>query len=133
MGPGRSGPRFAGARDLRVERVDTSLLGTHVRGRQYRGGVPVEGTDWLVSAIAGRIVQAEGHPTSLPGAPAPKPVGAALATASRPARLGVDAARRTAGGVAGARAAPGRLVDTYLVGVLARVPARALHRGGRRR
>ena len=121
----RAAHRLVGGRDLRVEQVSTSLIGTHVRGRQYRGGLPVEGTDWLVSAIAGRVVQAEAHPTARPGGPAATPVAAAVATAAALRELGVQELVAPPAVTHLLVSRDGRLVDTYRVAVVARVPARA--------
>ena len=108
------------AADFRWEVVRTSLVGQHVRGRQYRGGVPVAGTDVLVSEVGGRVVQVEAHGTQLPGAPASHPVGEVVARAAALGRLGVT---RLLAPLAVHRVlAPhdGRLVDTYQVSVISR-------------
>lgn len=121
----RAAERFLGARDLRVERVRTSLIGTHVRGRQYRAGLPVDGTDWLATAIRGRVVQVDAHPTDLPGGPAARPVGTAAATASAVRRTG--ASQLLVAPTTSRLLVPrdDRLVDTYRVTLVSRVPARA--------
>ncbi len=111
------------AGDYRLESVRTSLIGTHVRGRQYRGDVPVLGTDALVTAIAGRIAQVDAFGTSLPGAPAATPVGEVVA---RAAALGVLNVSRTMipSTVERIMTPRGdRLVDTYRVSVVAAQPA----------
>ncbi len=107
----------------RLESVRTSLIGIHVRGRQYRGDVPVHGADVLVSAIAGRVAQVDAFGTDLPGMPTARPVGEIVA---RAAALGVLAVTRTfvpshVERVMVARG--GRLVDTYRVSVVAAQPA----------
>ena len=107
----------------RVESVRTSLVGTHVRGRQYRADLPVEGTDFLVTAIAGQVVQVEAYGTALAGAPVARPVGQLVA---RAAALGALGASELLAPVAVQRLlVPGRtaLVDTYRVSLVAAVPA----------
>ncbi len=116
--------RMLGATDLRVERVHRSLIGTHVRGRQYRAGVPIVHTDWVVTAIGGRVVQAAAHPSSLPGAPTPRPVSAALAQRAALTALGSTSQLTTPSVERLLVPRAGRLVDTYRVSVLSRVPAR---------
>jgi hypothetical protein len=103
----------------RVELVRTSLIGTHVRGRQYRGGVPVEGTDFLVSAIEDRVAQVDAFGSRLPGGPAAHPVGEVVA---RSAALTAAGATTLIAPLHVQRllvARAGRLVDTYRVSVLA--------------
>lgn len=104
---------------FRWESVRTSLIGTHVRGRQYRGGLPIDGTDVLVSAIAGRVAQVDVDGSALPGEPAAAPVGIVVAKAAALGRL--DATRLLAPVHVDRLLAPydGRLVDTYQVTVLA--------------
>ncbi len=107
----------------RLESVRTSLIGTHVRGRQYRGDVPVHGADVLVSAVAGRVAQVDAFGTDLPGLPAAQPVGEVVA---RAAALGALAVTKTFVPSHVERVmAPrgGRLVDTYRVSVVAAQPA----------
>jgi hypothetical protein len=108
----------AEASSYRWEAVRTSLIGQHVRGRQYRGGVPIAGTDVLVSQVNGRVVEVEAHGTQLPGLPSAHPVGELVARAAAVRHLGV---RRlfssTVHRVLMARA--GKLVDTYQVSVVA--------------
>ena len=121
----RAVARHFDATGLRVESVRESIVGTHVRGREFRGGVPVDGSDWLVSAVQGRIVQVDAHRVTTPGAPVARPVGEAVARAAALKHLQVTsllaptAVRRLL--VADA----GRLVDTYRVALVAAVPARA--------
>jgi hypothetical protein len=107
------------AAPYRVELVRTSLIGTHVRGRQFRGGLPVEGTDFLVSAIDGRVAQVDAFGSRLPGAPAAAPVGEVVA---RAAGLTASGATELLAPLRVQRLLvprAGRLVDTYRVSVLA--------------
>ncbi len=102
----------------RLESVRTSLIGTHVRGRQYRGGVPVLGSDVLVSAVAGRVVQVDAFGTSLPGAPAAEPVGEVVARAAALDRLAVTRTLRPAAVDRVMTTQANRLVDTYRVWII---------------
>jgi hypothetical protein len=110
---------------FRFETVRTSLIGTHVRGRQYRGGLPIDGTDVLVSAIDGRIAQVDADATTLVGEPAAGPVSQAVARAAALSKVGVTTlmaptvAKRSLAVVGGA------LVDAWTISVLAAVPAKA--------
>lgn len=107
----------------RVETVRTSLIGTHVRGRQFRGGLPVQGTDFLVTAIGGQVVQVDAFGSALPGAPAAAPVGELVARAAALGALGVT--RLLAPVQVERLLVPrgSRLVDTYRVSLVAAVPA----------
>ncbi len=119
----RAAHRWLGVDDLRVERVRTSLIGTHVRGRQYRGALPIDRTDWVVSAVGGRVVGVDARPSTLPGAPVARPVPPAVARAAAAARLGV---RTTVVPPAVSRMlvpGNGRLVDVYRIAVLSTAPA----------
>ncbi|MCU1593584.1 MAG: hypothetical protein JWO12_976 [Frankiales bacterium] len=113
------------ASTFRWELVRTSLIGTHVRGRQFRGGLPIEGTDVLVSAIAGRVAQVDAHGTSLPGGPAAAPVGELVAKAAALGHLKVQTLFVPAKVVRVLAPVGDRLVDTYQVSVIGRKPARA--------
>jgi hypothetical protein len=104
---------------FRWEVVRTSLVGQHVRGRQYRGGLPIAGTDVLVSEVAGRVVQVAAHGTDLPGEPARHPVGELVARAAALAHLAV---RRPLAPLSVHRLLvprAGALLDTYQVSVVA--------------
>lgn len=108
------------ASTFRLEVVRTSLIGTHVRGRQYRGGVPIRGTEVLVSAIAGRVAQVNVEATALPGEPSSAPVGELVAKA---AALGAANVTHLLQPLTVTRLLVprgGRLVDSYQVGVLAK-------------
>jgi hypothetical protein len=113
------------ASTMRIERVRTSLIGTHVRGRQYRGGVPIAGTELLVSALAGRVAQVNVESSALPGEPTAAPVGELVAKAAALGHLHVT---DVLGEVTVERVLSpyrGVLVDTYRVGVGAQRPVRA--------
>jgi hypothetical protein len=107
----------------RLESVRTSLIGTHVRGRQYRGDVPVLGADVLVSAVAGRVVQVDAFGTALPGMPAAVPVGAVVARAAALDRLAVTRTVRPATVDRVMTTRGDRLVDTYRVWVVSATSA----------
>ena len=110
--------------DFRFESVRTSIIGTHVRGRQFRGGVPVAGTAVAVHVIQGKVWQVEARGLALAGTPAASPVASATALRAALTRLGLGAAPYTnVSRVLEARA--GRLVDSYLVSVVSLRPARA--------
>lgn len=107
----------------RVESVRTSLIGTHVRGRQHRGDVAVQGTDFLVTAIAGEVVQVDAFGTALTGLPATEPVGQLVA---RAAALGALQVTKLLAPVSVNRVLVprgDRLVDTYRVALVAAAPA----------
>ena len=108
----------------RVEIVRESLVGTHVRGREHRDGVPVDGTDWLVSAIDGRVVQVESF-SAPAGEPVAAPVGDAAARATALAHLGVQRLLVPAAVERVLVTRDGRLTDVYRVSVVAAAPARA--------
>src|SRR4051794_32699056 len=109
----------------RVEHVRESIVGTHVRGREYRGGVPVEGSDWLVSAVSGRIVQVEAHAVRLPGAPVATPVGEVMARAAALGRLKVRSLLAPTAVTRVLTPRVDRLVDVYRVSIVAAMPASA--------
>jgi hypothetical protein len=104
---------------FRWEVVRTSLIGTHVRGRQYRDGLPVDGTSVLVSAIAGRVAQIDALGTDLPGSKAAAPVGDLVAKAAALGHLEVASLLVPANVVRVLQARRGELVDTYQVTVVA--------------
>ena len=110
------------ASTFRFEVVRTSLIGTHVRGRQYRGDVPISGTEVLVSAIAGRVVQVNVESEDLSGEPATHPVGEIVARAAALGHLDVTALYVPAKVVRVMAPRADRLVDTYQVTLVARDP-----------
>jgi hypothetical protein len=107
---------------FRFESTRQSLVGTHVRGRQFIGGVPVEGTDVLVSAVGGRVVQVDADASPLQGSPAVRPVPVGTATAAALGHLGVTKLFAPAAVTRVLAVRGGRLVDTYLVSVVAASP-----------
>ncbi|MCW2605451.1 MAG: putative neutral metalloprotease [Frankiales bacterium] len=108
-----------------VDSVRTSLLGTHVRGTQVRGGVPVRGGSLLVTAVDDRVVQVTASEVDLPGLPAARPVGEVVARAAALDRLRATSLLAPAAVQRSMVARAGRLVDVYRVSVVARTPARA--------
>jgi hypothetical protein len=108
------------ASTFKLERIRTSLIGTHVRGRQYRGGVPISGTEVLVSAIAGRVAQVNVEATTLPGEPTTAPVGELVAKAAALGAVGVSHLLQPLTVTRLLVPRGGRLVDSYQVGVLAK-------------
>lgn len=115
----------AAARAVRWESARRSLIGVHVRGHQYRDGLPVAGTDVLVSAVDGRVVQVAAAGTDLPGRAATAPVGGAAARRTALDALAVVSSLVPAVVTRELVRSGDRLVDTYAVDVVARVPARA--------
>jgi len=119
---GRLGIRPA---DFRFETVRTSMIGTHVRGREHRGGVPVVGTAVAVHLVKGRVVQVEAHGLArLAGQPAAAPVTRSAALASALRAAGVTSPLRTHAERVLAESG-GRLVDMWQVHVLSLAPAYA--------
>jgi hypothetical protein len=129
LGPAAGAPVTWAARHLgdRFGRftVETSLVGTHVRAVEVRGGVPVDGTGSVVTAIGGRVVDVKRRASALPGAPATRPVEPAVAQATALTSLGVQRLVVPAAVERMLVAHAGRLVDVYRVSVVALVPARA--------
>jgi hypothetical protein len=133
LGPGTGDPRAVAAKALRAYgkrfgvdaarftfgSVRQSLIGTHVRGAEVRGGVPVAGTTALVTISGGRVIEVAaygagavtGAPVSSPVSPATA-VAAALAAAHATTTLVPSHVTRVLVPNAG------RLVDTYRVSVL---------------
>jgi hypothetical protein len=110
---------------VRLESVRASLIGTHVRGRMFRDGLPVEGTSVLVSAINGRIVQVDAFGTDLPGNAVAAPVGELVAKAAALGHLEITRLLVPAAVERVLVPSGGRLVDTYRISVVAAEPARA--------
>jgi len=107
----------------RLESVRTSLIGTHVRGREYRGGIPVFGTDVLVSAIGGRVAQVDALGSALPGVPVERPVGELVAKAAALGHLHIESLYVPAAVERVLVPHADRLVDTYRVSLVASQPA----------
>jgi Fungalysin metallopeptidase (M36) len=108
--------------DFGIDSVRHSLIGAHVRGREVRGGVPVDGTSAAVHIVDGRIVQVEARPSSLPGGPAWAVIGGDAAGTIALGRLGV--ASPAVPPVTERMLVPlgGRLVDAWRVSVFSLAP-----------
>lgn len=136
LGPAPPGPPLAVAPEIlgehagtlrldadrfRFEDVRHSRLGTHVRGHEVRGGVPVMATSAAVHVVDGRVVKVEARPSSLPGTAAAAGIDARTATASALRHLGTDPDATLAPTVTQRRlvAREGRLVDVHRVHVVA--------------
>jgi hypothetical protein len=85
----------------------------------------VQGSDWLVSAVGGRVVQVEAHHVRLPGGPAAEPVGEHVARAAALGSLHVTALLAPAAIQRVLTPRAGHLVDVYRVSLVAARPARA--------
>ena len=110
------------AETFRFDTVRTSPVGTHVRGRQYRSGVPVARSAAAVQLIRGRVVQVEARAPRLPGRPAARPVPRAAAVAAALAHVGVRTPLKVSAERVLAPSAS-RLVDTWQVAVASLQPA----------
>lgn len=109
--------------DFRFETVRHSLIGTHIRGREFRGELPVFGSEAAVHLIGGRVVQVAARSLAhLPGQPTRVALGKgaasaiALRLAGAQSAYAVDAQRLLV-------ARGGRLVDTWRVALVATQPA----------
>ena len=112
------------ADDYRWEQVRHTPVGVTVRGRQYRGGLPVAGTDALVVARHGRVRQVDAHGSSLPGTASASPVGGLVARTAALARLDVVSLLVPASVTRVLAPLEGHLVDTYQVSLVSLVPAK---------
>jgi hypothetical protein len=65
--------------DFRFESVRRSMVGIHVRGREFRGDVPVDATSVAVHMVGGRVWQVEARPSSLPGSPSAEVISSSAA------------------------------------------------------
>lgn len=72
---------------LQPETVRHSILGTHVRGRSFAHGLPIDGSAWLVSIVNGRVIQVEAHDVTLPVAPVRPVISSVSAVAAAVARV----------------------------------------------
>jgi hypothetical protein len=112
--------------DLRFDSVRRSIVGVHVRGREYRNGVPVEGTSAVVHIVDGSIWQVEVKVLPhLPGEPDEDPIDAAAAIGAAATELGVT---RTIAPPSAERLLVTRgdgLVDVWRVSLLSSGPALA--------
>ncbi|MGH2711847.1 MAG: M36 family metallopeptidase [Actinomycetota bacterium] len=84
----RFGARLgAGDATFAIDSVRHSIIGTHIRGREVRGGIPVEGTSAAVHIVDGRVIQVEARASSLAGRPGWALAGAEAARAIATRRL----------------------------------------------
>lgn len=101
---------------FRFESVRTSDIGVHVRGREFRGGVPVAGTSAAVHVVDGEVWKVEARPSALPGTATSVAVDETVARTAALGALGITGADR----VTSERllvAHDGRLVDVHRVTV----------------
>lgn len=107
---------------FRFERVRQSVIGTHVTGREARGGVAVDGTWAGVHVLGGRVRLVQATASPLPGAPTAAPIGEAAAVAAATRALGAANAKASA---AERLLVPtgSSLTDAYRVAVLSLAPA----------
>ncbi len=104
------------------ESVRRSIVGVHVRGREFRNGVPVDGSSAAVHVVDGRVVQIEARRSPLAGRPATNPVSRATAIRTASAATGAS----DASSVVGERLLVelgGRLADAWRVSVFSLDPA----------
>jgi hypothetical protein len=111
------------ASSFRFESVRRSIIGTHVRGREVRGGIPVEGTSAAVHVIDGRVWQVEARPSGLPGAAAPVAIPAGVARTMGLSALGITHPYVTPRIERRLTPYGGRLVDAWHVTALSVHPA----------
>jgi hypothetical protein len=107
---------------FRFESVRHSLVGTHIRGRQFVDGVPVDASSAIVSLTNGKVVWVEAHSVSATGGAAPLPIGATTARSAALAALGVTDPER----VSSERLLvvnSGMLTDVYRLTVFSLAPA----------
>ncbi len=137
LGPGAGAPLTVARRALaahsaelgldgsafRFESVRRSIVGVHVRGREFRGGVPVETTSTAVHMVRGRVWQIEARPSSLPGGPALHPISAAAAGELGLAALGIATPYSPPAVARMLTIHAGRLVDAWHVTALSLRPA----------
>jgi hypothetical protein len=110
------------ANAFRFERVRHSLIGTHVTGREVRGGVPVDGTWAGVHILGGRVRLVQATASGARGGPTAAPITQAAAVTAAAGAVGVTTLR--ASNAERLLVAQGAvLVDTYRVAVLALTPA----------
>jgi hypothetical protein len=105
------------------ESVRRSVVGVHVRGREFRGGVPVELTSVAVHAVRGRVWQVEARPSGLAGTAVTGPISAAVARRLGLAALGVIRPYHAPRVKRLLTVHGGRLVDAYHVTALSLAPA----------
>ena len=106
----------------RVIAVRSGLAGLHVRGIEVRGGVPVDGTGWVVTSRRGKVVDVAVDRSRLAGRPVSNPIS--RTTALQAAGLAVGAMRPLR--VSTQRtlvARNGRLADVFRVSLVSLRPA----------
>ena len=106
------------AGDFRFDTVRHSLIGTHVRGAEVRGGVPVAGTHALVTIAEGRVIQVAAYDSELPGTATRGAIDGVAAVASALRAAGVTSTLVPSNAERLLVPYGGRLVDAYRVGVL---------------
>ena len=111
------------AADFTIDEVRRSIAGVHVRGRQYRAGVPVEGSFMAVHFVDGKAIQVDAHHIALPGKPIPNPISKAQAIASALSALGVTDTLVSPQAQRLLARRGDRLVDIWRVPVLSATPA----------
>ena len=114
------------ASDFRFDSVRRSIVGVHVRGHEYRAGVPVEGTWAAVHIVDGRIRQVEARGFGgIPGKPTADPVdrAAAIDAATSSLALGDPIDRPAAHRLLVPQG--DRLADVWRVSLLSSAPALA--------
>jgi hypothetical protein len=114
------------AETFRFDAVRTSPIGVHVRGRQIRGGLPIDGASAGVDIIGGRVRQVQARGTSLPGEPVAAAITGAAATEFALAASGVSEPAVAPSAERLLVARQGRLVDTWRVAVFSLTPAVAV-------
>lgn len=108
---------------FRFDEVKHSIAGVHFRGRQYRGGVPVEGTSVAVHFVNGRAKQIEAHGLNLPGQPTSTPITNTQAIAAALSGLGVVEQLVQPHPVRLLARVGNELVDVWRVPILSATPA----------
>ena len=109
---------------FRFETVKRSPLGTHVRGRAFRDGVPIADSAAAVWLRDGRVRQVEAYGvTDLQGRAAPAPLTRAAAVAAALHRLGVTTPVAAPHAERLMVALDGALVDVWRVSVVSLRPA----------
>jgi len=113
----------AGRAEFAIDSVRRSIIGTHVRGREARGGVPVDGTSAAVHILDGRIAQVEARPSRLAGRPVSAPIERRVAVAAALNRLGVKTPTHPAVSERLLVRHGNRLVDAWRISVFSLVSA----------
>lgn len=107
---------------FRFESVRQSLIGTHVRGREERDGVPVADTWAAVHVVRGRVVQVAARSlATLVGRPVDQPVPRTTAITAALRHRAVTSVHRVAAERLLVARGP-RLVDTWRVAAVSTAP-----------